>query len=123
MPVRGVRGAITVNENTQSEILAATRELLREMITKNQLEDFSEIVSVIFTTTPDVTASFPAEAARELGMSQVPLLCASEIAVPGAVPRAIRVLLHVNTEKKQCEMAHIYLRDAKKLRKDLSGAQ
>ena len=123
MPVRGVRGAITVNDNTQPEILAATRELLGEIIAKNHLEDFSEIVSAVLTTTPDVMASFPAEAARELGMCQVPLLCASEIAVPGAVPRVIRILLHVNTDKKQCEMVHVYLRDAKKLRKDLSGAQ
>lgn len=123
MPVRGVRGAITVTENCPKEILAATRELLEEVISKNQLTDFSEIVSAIFTTTPDLNASFPAEAARELGMSQVPLLCASEINVPGGLPRVIRVLLHVNTDQPQSAMQHIYLRDARKLRKDLSGAQ
>lgn len=123
MPVRGVRGAITVTENCPKEILAATRELLEEVISKNQLTDFSEIVSAIFTTTPDLNASFPAEAARELGMSQVPLLCASEINVPGGLPRVIRVLLHVNTDQSQAAMQHIYLRDARKLRKDISGAQ
>ena len=123
MPVRGVRGAITVTENCPKENLAATRELLAEVIARNQLEDFSEVVSAIFTTTPDLTAAFPAEAARELGMSQVPLLCASEIAVPHGLPRVIRVLLHVNTERSQAEMTHIYLRDAKRLRKDIAGAQ
>lgn len=123
MPVRGVRGAITVTENCPTEILAATRELLEEVIVRNQLQDFSEIVSAIFTTTPDLNAGFPAEAAREIGMSQVPLLCASEIAVPHGMPRVIRVLLHVNTERTQAEMNHIYLRDAKRLRKDIAGAQ
>jgi len=123
MPVRGVRGAISVAENCPKEILAATRELLAEVIARNQLDDFSEIVSAIFTTTPDLTASFPAEAARELGMSQVPLLCASEIAVPHGLPRIIRVLLHVNTDRSQSEMTHIYLREAKQLRKDIAGAQ
>lgn len=123
MPVRGIRGAITVTENCQREILSATRELLGEIIARNHLTDFSEVVSAIFTTTPDLNASFPAEAARELGMSQVPLLCASEIAVPSGMPRVIRVLLHVNTDKTQADMVHIYLRDAKRLRSDITGAQ
>ncbi|MCA8998878.1 MAG: chorismate mutase [Planctomycetaceae bacterium] len=123
MPVRGVRGAITVQENTQAEILGATKELLVELLERNQLSDHTEIVSAIFTTTPDLNASFPAEAARELGMSQVPLLCASEIDVPNALPLVIRVLLHVNSDRDQSEMVHIYLRDAKKLRKDIAGAQ
>jgi len=123
MPVRGVRGAITVTENCPREILTATRELLSEILTRNALDNFEEVVSAIFTTTPDLNASFPAEAARELGMSQVPLLCASEIAVPHGMPRVIRVLLHVNTDRSQAEMVHIYLRDAKKLRKDIAGAQ
>jgi len=123
MPVRGVRGAISAKSNTKAEILAATRELLEETIAHNELNDFSEIVSAVFTTTPDLTSAFPAEAARELGMASVPLLCASEIDVPGALPLIIRILLHVNTEKKQSDMVHIYLRDAKKLRQDLSDAQ
>lgn len=123
MPVRGIRGAITVETNSKSEILTATRELLQDILVKNQLDDFSEIVSAIFTTTPDLNAAFPAEAARELGMGTVPLLCASEISVPGALPLVIRILLHVNSEKTQAEMVHIYLRDAKKLRQDLTSAQ
>lgn len=123
MPVRGVRGAITVEENSKPEILAATRELLQEIISRNDLVDFSEIVSAVFTTTPDLNAAFPAESARELGMASVPLLCASEINVEGALPRVIRILLHVNTEKSQSDMVHIYLRDAQKLRKDIASAQ
>lgn len=123
MPVRGIRGAITVEENTQPEILSATRELLVEIIAQNGLDNFEDLVSAIFTTTPDLTASFPAEAARELGMHQVPLLCASEIAVPHGLPRVIRVLLHVNTEKSQGAIAHVYLREAKRLRQDICSAQ
>ena len=107
MPVRGVRGAITVEENSGPEILQATGELLAAILERNGLTDFSEIVSAIFTTTPDLTACFPAEAAREQGMSQVPLLCASEIAVPTGMPRTIRILLHVNTDRSQAEMVHV----------------
>src|SRR5690606_36921928 len=103
--------------------LAATRELLEELLRANQITDFDEIVSAIFTTTSDLTSTFPAEAARLLGMKQVPLLCAGEIPVPGSMPRCIRVLLHVNTEKKQGEIVHVYLREAKKLRPDVQSAQ
>lgn len=123
MAVRGIRGATSVETDSAEEILAATRELLREILRTNGIDDFDEIVSAIFTTTPDLTATFPAEAARELGMNQVPLLCASEIRVPGSMPRCIRVLLHVNTERKPGEMAHVYLREAKRLRPDVSSAQ
>lgn len=123
MPVRGIRGAITAESNDKSEILSATRQLLKEILSSNNLTDFTEIVSAVFTTTPDLTAAFPAEAARELGMGAVPLLCASEIAVPGALPLVIRILLHVNTDQTQAEMVHIYLRDAKKLRQDITSAQ
>ena len=123
MPVRGLRGAITCGENSATEILSAARELLTELLRANQLSDFSEIVSAIFTTTPDLTATFPAEAARVMGMHQVPLLCASEIAVPHGMSCCIRVLLHVNTEKSQAEIVHVYLRDAQKLRPDVRSAQ
>ena len=82
-----------------------------------------EIVSAIFTTTSDLNSTFPAEAARTLGMHQVPLLCASEIPVPGSMPRCIRVLLHVNTSKPQSEIVHVYLRDAQRLRPDVMSAQ
>jgi chorismate mutase len=104
-------------------LLAATRELLAELVEQNGIHDFDEIVSAIFTTTPDLTSTFPAEAARALGMRQVPLLCASEIAVPHALPRCIRVLLHVNSEKKPGEIVHVYLGEAKKLRPDIQSAQ
>ncbi len=121
--MRGLRGAINIRENTSEEVLSATRELLQEIIRANEITDFSEIVSAIFTTTPDVTAAFPAEAARALGMSHVPLLCASEIDVPHGMPMCIRVLLHVNTEKSQDQMIHVYLRDTQRLRPDINSAQ
>lgn len=123
MPVRGIRGATSVAEDVPEQILAATRELLEEVLKSNSITEFDEIVSAIFTTTPDLTATFPAEAARAIGMRLVPLLCASEIAVPGSLPRCVRVLLHVNTDKPQCEMVHVYLREAKRLRPDVCSAQ
>lgn len=123
MPVRGVRGAINVDENSPEAILAATRELLQEVLERNEITEFSEIVSAFFTTTTDLNACFPAEAARGLGMNQVPLLCASEIAVPTGMPRCIRILLHVNTDKAQHEIVHVYLRDTKRLRPDMVSAQ
>ena len=123
MAVRGIRGATSVEKDIPEEILAATRELLQELLQSNSIKDFDEIVSAIFTTSPDLTSTFPAEAARSIGMKQVPLLCASEIAVPSSLPRCIRVLLHINTDKKQAEITHVYLREAKKLRPDMVSAQ
>lgn len=124
MPVRGIRGATSVEADVPEQILAATRELLQELLRANAIHEFEEIVSAIFTTSPDLVSTYPAEAARALGMTQVPLLCASEIAVTAAkVPRCIRVLLHINTDKKQSEILHVYLRDAKRLRPDMVSAQ
>lgn len=123
MAVRGIRGATNVAADTPAEIVSATRELLTEILRANQLDTFEDIASIYFTTTTDLVATFPAEAAREMGMDQVPLLCASEIAVPNRLQRCIRVLLHVNTEKSQREICHIYLRDAKRLRPDVKSAQ
>jgi chorismate mutase len=123
MPVRGIRGATSVTADTAAEILSATRELLQEILRLNQLDSFDEIASICFTTTPDLTATFPAEAAREMGMHFVPLLCASEINVPNRLPRCIRALLHVNTDKAQRDIVHVYLREAKKLRPDMQSAQ
>lgn len=123
MSVRGLRGATTVEQNVAADILAATRELLQELLSANGISTYEEIVSAVFTTTPDVNAVFPAEAARSLGMSQVPLLCASEIAVPNSMPRCIRILLHVNTDQPQSAMKHVYLREAKRLRPDMVSAQ
>jgi chorismate mutase len=123
MPVRGIRGATSAPLNTRDAILEATRELLKEMLEANAASDFDEIASILFTTTPDLTATFPAEAARELGMSSVPLLCASEIDVPGRLGRCIRVLMHLNTDKPPREIVHVYLREARCLRPDVTSAQ
>lgn len=123
MSVRGVRGATTVETDSPEEIHEATRELLQEILKLNGIDSFEEIGSIIFTTTPDLTSTFPAEAARDIGMSQVPLLCASEIAVEGKMPRCIRVMLHWNTDKPQAEIVHVYMREAKKLRPDVASAQ
>ena len=124
MAVRGIRGAISVAADTKEEVLTATRELLVELLRANSLENsFDEIASAVFTTTRDLTSAFPAEAARAIGMSAVPLLCASEIPVAESLPHCVRVLLHVNTDKTQAEMIHVYLRDAKRLRPDVKSAQ
>ena len=121
--MRGIRGATAVERDTPAEILAATAELLRELLTRNGITDHGRIVSAFFTTTPDLTSCFPAEAARELGMGTVPLLCASEIAVPGSLPRCVRVLLHVDLDAAPADVRHVYLRDAERLRPDLRAAQ
>jgi chorismate mutase len=118
MPCRGIRGATTVETNTAAAILAATRELLCQMAAANGLAA-EDIASVLFTATHDLTAAFPAQAARELGWQHVPLLDAQEIPVPGSLPRCVRVLLHWNTERSQSEVRHVYLRGAALLRPDL----
>lgn len=115
--VRGLRGATTVAENTRAEILKATAELLERLIAQNQIS-IPEIASILFSTTADLNAEFPAAAARELGLEDTPLLCMTEIPVPGSLPLCIRILLHVNTEKSQKEMKPVYLKDAIKLRPD-----
>lgn len=120
MAVRGIRGAITVERDDAAEILEATGELLQKMIALNDI-DPAEVASATFTTTPDLTAEFPALAARQLGWLAVPLLCGHEMAVPGALPRCIRVLIHLNTERPQSAMQHAYLREAVSLRRDLEG--
>ena len=121
MKVRALRGAITVDANDADAILDATEELMREIIEQNNL-DADHLVSCIFTCTNDLDAEFPAVAARRMGLSGVPLLCAREIDVPGALPRVIRVLVHCNVNEFT-ETRHVYLRDAVALRKDLQGAQ
>jgi chorismate mutase len=118
MRLIALRGANTVTDNDAGAILAATDELMREMLARNEL-GAQDLVSCIFTLTPDLDAAFPAQAARELGLSAVPLLCAREIPVPGALPRVIRVLIHAYGSKQE----HVYLGDAVKLRLDLAGAQ
>lgn len=117
--VRGLRGAITVQNNTAEEILAATSELLQALVAANAIER-DRVASIIFTTTIDLNAAFPAVAARELGWTDVALLNAHEMAVPGSLPRCVRILIHLNTERAPHELRHIYLRDARKLRPDLA---
>ena len=132
-PMRGIRGATTVSDNTSQAIFEATRELLVEMLRENAMAEdpdrptpleLEAVASIIFTVTPDLNAAFPAEAARNgLGMKFVPLLNALEIPVPGRLERAIRVMMHVNTTRSQREIHHVYLRDAVILRPDLESAQ
>ena len=119
MACRGIRGATTVEHNEREEILTATRQLLALLIRRNGVES-ADVASVVFTTTPDVDAEFPALAARQLGFLDVPLLCGHEMAVPGALRQCIRVLMHWNTDKTQDEIHHVYIRDAVQLRPDLS---
>jgi chorismate mutase len=115
MLCRGIRGATTVPANSRQAILEATKELLTAMVEANGLRT-EDIASAIFTTTPDLTAEFPAVAARELGWTHVALLCSHEMSVPGSLPMCLRVLLHVNTDKGQDEIVHVYLRGARALR-------
>lgn len=120
MPLRGIRGAVDVQDNTSEDIRSATIKLLNEIITRNPLLRIDDICSVLFTATEDLTAIFPAEAARELGWNSVPLLCAREIDVPGSLSKCVRVLIHWNTKQKQSDITHVYLGRAERLRPDLS---
>lgn len=119
MACRGVRGATTVAADTRDEILSATRQLVALMIRLNEIRS-EDVGSVIFSTTEDVNAEFPALAARQLGWNDVPLLCTHELNVPGALPLCIRVLVMWNTPKSQPEIRHVYIKGAVKLRPDLS---
>ena len=121
MRLRALRGAITVTENQADAILAATDELVREVMERNALRA-EDMVSCIFTCTEDLDAEFPAVAARRMGLSAVPLLCAREIDVHGALPRVIRLLVHFYADP-ETPTQHVYLGDAVSLRKDLGGAQ
>ena len=115
MATRGIRGATTVERNDRDAILKGTRELLEVLVRLNGLRP-EDIGYVWFTVTPDLDAEFPAFAARELGWTEVPLMCGREIAVPGALARCIRVLVSWNTAKSQREVRHAFLRGAKSLR-------
>lgn len=119
MPTRAIRGATTAAENTADAILHAANELLRAILVANALAP-EQIISVLFTLTPDLDAAYPTRAARELGWTDVPLLDAQQPHVQGDVPRCLRVLIHCETERGARELKHIYLHDAKRLRPDLS---
>lgn len=116
---RGVRGAVTVSADDRDEILQATRQMVALLVRRNGIET-TDLASAQFTVTKDINAEFPALAARQLGWTDVPLLCGYEISVPGSLPRCIRVLLLWNTDRAQSEIEHVYLHEAKALRPDLN---
>ncbi len=120
MPVRGIRGAVQAEENTSGAILQTTRDLLLALISGNPSLQPQDIASATFTVTSDLDAAYPARAARDLGWNQVPLLCAQEIPVPGALPRCVRVLLHWNTDLPQSAIHSVYLGAAAGLRPDIA---
>jgi chorismate mutase len=119
--LHALRGATSVDRNDEQTILAATRELMTQLMERNELAP-EQMVSCIFTATTDLNAQFPAVAARDLGLNRVPLLCTQEIDVPGALPRVIRVLLHYYAPAAHAPQ-HVYLREARSLRTDLEAAQ
>jgi chorismate mutase len=119
MPVlRGLRGATTCDEDTPEAIADAVIELMPQLMARNEISH-DDVVSVIFTASPDLTSAFPATAARSIGFGDIPLLCASEIDVPGSMRKCVRVLMHVMTTRERSRMHHVYLRNAQSLRDDL----
>jgi len=120
MPVRGVRGATVVLLDSPEAILEGTSELLAALLAANHGMEPADIASVLFTMTDDLVSTYPAQAARKMGWSEVPLLCAREIPVSNGLSRCIRILIHWNTSRPQSEIIHVYLHNAAKLRPDLS---
>lgn len=121
MAVRGIRGAVTATANEREAIVEATSRLLREIVERNAI-GVDDIGAIFFTTTPDLTAEFPAAAARELGWNDVPLLCGHEMSVPGRLDKCVRVMMLVNVDVAQSAIRHVYLDGAKALRPDLEPA-
>lgn len=119
MGVRAIRGAVTVEDNDAAEIIKESKTLLKEIIDRNDLKR-EDIISIIFTVTRDLDAAFPAVAARQIGLTDISLMCMNEISVPGSLEKCIRVMLHFNTDKSNSEIKHIYLKNAKILRPDLA---
>jgi chorismate mutase len=119
MNIRAIRGATQVAANDAASIGEGSKELLGAILKANELK-IDDVISVLLTSTPDLNAAFPASAARDIGFASVPLLCAQEIDVPGALPRTIRVMLHCSTDRSPQEIEHIYLHGAAVLRKDLA---
>ena len=121
MKVRAARGAIVVAEDTATSMHASTGTLLASLLERNGV-DHDDLISILFTVTDDLRSAFPAEAARQMGMGDVPLLCAREIPVAGAMPAVVRVLMHFHSERALDEVIHVYLDGAEKLRDDLDAA-
>ncbi|MEY3561514.1 MAG: chorismate mutase, partial [Actinomycetota bacterium] len=116
---RAIRGAIQLEQDERSHLLKATAELVTKVLHENQLET-SDLISIWFTATPDLVSEFPALAARELGLGDVPLMCSVEMAVAGSMPKVIRLMMHVETKLMRSEIKHVYLRGAAALRSDLA---
>jgi chorismate mutase len=121
MKVRAARGAIVVAEDTATSVHASTGRLLASLLERNGVAH-DDLISILFTVTDDLRSAFPAEAARQMGMGDVPLLCAREIPVAGAMPSVVRVLMHFHSERALDEVTHVYLDGAEKLRDDLDAA-
>ncbi|MEP6758761.1 MAG: chorismate mutase [Actinomycetota bacterium] len=121
MQVRAVRGAIVVSEDTADAVHASTERLLAGLLDRNDIAH-ADLISILFTVTDDLRSTFPAEAARRMGMGDVPLLCAREIPVEGAMPSVVRVLMHFHSERGLGDVTHVYLDGAEKLRDDLDAA-
>ena len=119
MAVRAIRGATQLDQDEREHLLASVDELIRAVLEQNSLVK-DDLISMLFTATPDLHSEFPALAARELGIGDVPLICAQELQIEGAMPRVIRVMLHVETELSKAEVRHVYLRGAAALRRDLA---
>ena len=119
MSVRAIRGAVQLTVDSKEEMFREVPTLLLEMVEANGITE-KDVISILFTVTPDITSAFPAAAARSLGWSEVPLMCAVEIAVPGALPRVVRVLMHAESAKNRGDITHIYRGGAKALRPDLA---
>jgi chorismate mutase len=117
--VRAIRGAVQVDADERDQVLEATVELVSEVMRRNALRT-DDVISVLFTATPDLTSEFPALAARKIGFTDVPLMCAAEIAVPHALPRVVRLMAHVETDRPRAELQHVYLRGAQALRLDIA---
>ncbi|MDN3358637.1 chorismate mutase [Actinomadura sp. DC4] len=119
MTVHAIRGATQAEANSREAILEATTELVAEVMARNALTT-DDVISVVFTATPDLDAEFPAVAARKVGFDEVPLLCAGELGVPGALPRIVRLMAHVDIDRPRSTIRHVYLRGATALRLDIA---
>ncbi|MDA2814787.1 chorismate mutase [Nocardiopsis sp. RSe5-2] len=119
MAVRAIRGAVQVEADERELVVEATAELVSEVMRRNGLST-DDVISVLFTATPDLTSEFPALAARKVGFADVPLMCASEIAVPHGMPRVVRLMAHVETDLPRADLHHVYLRGAQALRLDIA---
>lgn len=118
MRVRALRGAVTADSNEKEEIIGVTTELLEEVLDRNDVAT-DDVISMIFTATKDLTAEFPAAAVRKLGLSHIPVMCARELDIDGALPMTIRVMMWINTDKAREQLRHVYLKGARQLRTDL----